>query len=244
MTEQDRTLTWDGCHNVRDLGDLPTVDGGLTRRGAFIRADVLGRLTPQGKQALLDYGVRTIIDLRAPDEVAELPSAVFDDDVQAPLYINVKQELSPPEVLALFKQAQTRSELYTIALDHHAPNQVRVMRAIANAEPGGLIFHCHSGKDRTGIIAALLLDLAGVEPDAIAADYAETQKQLWPIYEKWLEETGGEEAIDHWWIPITEPQTMLDTLAHLETEYGGAEAYLLQGGQTPEEIAQLKARLL
>lgn len=183
------------------------MDGAVTQRGVFVRADVLGRLTPQGKQALLDYGVRTIIDLRAPDEVAEVPSAVFEDNDQAPTYINVLQELSPPEVLALFKQAQTRTELYTIALDHHAPNQGRVMRAIA-------------------------------------ADYAQTQEQLWPIYQKWLDETGGEEEINPWWIPITEPQTMLDMLTHLETEYGGVEAYLLQGGQTAEEIARLRARLL
>ena len=68
-------LLWGDCYNVRDLGGLPTIDGRRTRSHALIRSDILARLTSTGKQALLDYGISTVIDLRWPDEVAEEPSA-------------------------------------------------------------------------------------------------------------------------------------------------------------------------
>jgi protein tyrosine/serine phosphatase len=238
-----RTLDWDGCWNVRDLGGLVTADGRYTRRHTLIRSDLLGRLTPQGKQQLLDYGVRTIVDLRSPNEVEEDPSAAFGPVDGAPDYLIVSAETRTPQLMALFKQAETRAELYRISLDHYAENNVCILRAIAGAAEGGVVFHCHSGKDRTGITAALLLDLAGVDPQAIAADYAETQKRLWPYYEKWVAEHGVDEN-DRWLIPITQPQTMLDTLAHLQDKYGGTETYLKQAGMTAEEIERLRVRMV
>ncbi|MFN2106528.1 MAG: tyrosine-protein phosphatase [Candidatus Promineifilaceae bacterium] len=243
MNSFDRTLDWDGCWNVRDLGGLATVDGRYTRRRALVRSDLLGRLTPRGKQQLLDYGVRTIIDLRSPDEVEKDPSAVFASGDHAPDYLVVAAETRTPQVMALFKQAETRAELYKISLAQYAANNVRIMRAIAGAAEGGVVIHCHSGKDRTGTTAALLLSLAGVEDDEIAADYAETQERLWPSYEKWVEEHGVDEN-DRWLIPITEPQTMLETLAYLQDKYGGVESYLKQAGMMAGEIERLRVRLV
>lgn len=243
MYEEERILDWEGCDNVRDLGGLPLIGGGATRTGRLVRADVLGRLTPLGKQQLLDYGIRTIIDLRSPQEIAELPSALFDGHDQAPNYVPVGWQPNDPGASARFKKAQTRAELYIIANDYFATRNGWIMRAISQAQPGGVVFHCHSGKDRTGIAAALLLSLAGVEREAIAADYALTQRMLWPRYQRWVEEQGGVEEIDRWSIPDTEPQTMLETLADLDDAHGGVEEYLLQAGQTPEEIARLKSIL-
>jgi protein-tyrosine phosphatase len=244
MTEADRSLEWEGCRNVRDLGGLPTVGGGRTRWGSFVRADLLGRLTEQGRRQLLDYGVRTIVDLRMPHEVAADPPAVFTDGQDAPTYLNLNAVEDKPEVRARLKAAQTRVDKYTISLDGFPEANARIMRAMATAEPGGVVFHCHSGKDRTGVVAALLLDLAGVEEEAIVGDYAISQERLMPLYEKWLEETGGEEAIDPWWIPITEPQTMRGVLAHLRTHYGGAEGYLRQAGLGVEAIARIREKLV
>jgi len=248
MNENNRNLDWDGCHNIRDLGGLATVDSGRTRSGVFIRADLLGRLTPQGKQQLLDYGVRTIVDLRSPQEIAENPPPDFGDDPRAPLYINPPQENPRLEqgtspAAAQLKKAKTRAELFNKLLDLYQGNQVQILRAIANAEPGGLIFHCHSGKDRTGLTAALLLDLAGVKQEAIAADYAISQDNLWPLYQQWVNEHGVEED-DPWLIPITDPQTIHDMLGHLYDQYCGTEAYLLDAGLTAEEIGRLKFRLI
>jgi protein-tyrosine phosphatase len=243
MTSPDRTLEWDGCRNVRDLGGLAAADGRRTRWRSLIRADMLGRLTPRGRQQLLAYGVRTIVDLRFADEVAADPPPLFEDQGRAPLYVNPRLSRAGAETRAVFKSAQTRAELYSTLLDLLMENQAIVLRAIAGAPPGGLVFHCHSGKDRTGITAALLLSLAGVDDEAIAADYAATQERLWPYYESRV----GEYAVmedDPWLIPITEPQTMLETVAHLRETYGGVEPYLLQAGVTAEEIERLRSRLV
>ena len=180
-------LHWDGCLNIRDLGGLPASDGRQTRRGVFIRADHLGRLSAEGKQQLLDYGVRTIIDLRAAQEIAEHPPPDFGRDSRAPITINPPQENprleqgSSPAAAAL-KKAQTRAELFIKILDLYPGNQAGILRAIANAGPGPLVFHCHSGKDRTGLAAALILSLAGVLEPAIGADYAASQANLMPRF--------------------------------------------------------------
>ena len=73
----ERHLDWEGCFNVRDLGGLPAADGRRTRPGAIIRADLLGRLTSKGRRQMLAYGVRTIIDLRSPRDLAGAPPVAF-----------------------------------------------------------------------------------------------------------------------------------------------------------------------
>jgi protein tyrosine/serine phosphatase len=228
---------------VRDLGGLPVVGGGRTRAGAIVRADVLGRLTEKGKRQLLDYGVGTIIDLRAPQEIAEVPPAVFAGDGRAPVYRNPRAQQQLPFVKSQMQGATTRAELYRLGIDHYPLNQVRLVRAVANAGPGGIVIHCHSGKDRTGIAAAILLSLAGVEKEAIADDYAITQARLWPFYEQQLAEGKIDEESDPWAVPVTEPKTMLDLLDHLQSRWGGAEAYLLRAGQTRKEIESVRTRL-
>jgi protein-tyrosine phosphatase len=244
-------LHWDGCHNVRDLGGLPTVDGQETQSRTLIRADLLGRLSTKGKQQLLDYGVSTIIDLRAPQEIAEHPPANFADlepHSRAPQYANPPQENPRLEqgsapAAAELKKARTRAELFIKILDLYPGNQASILRAIAGAGPGPIVFHCHSGKDRTGLTAALILSLAGVQESAIAADYAASQANLMPRFQQRVA-AGKVDPDDRWAIPLTDPQTIIDTLAHLRSHYGGTEAYLRFCGLTKEELTRLKAKLV
>lgn len=219
----NRHLSWEGCYNTRDLGGLPIVNGGQTRWQAVIRSDLLGRLTRQGRQALLDYGVRTIIDLRAPQETQERLSAFTlpNPHTTEPVYLNLPLVRYYPYVSELINKAATRAEVYCIVLDHYPDAVAEVMRAIANAEPGGVVIHCHSGKDRTGIVAALLLSLVGVPAETIAADYAESQERLWPLYEKLVAEAGGEDNVGFWLKPTVTPEMMFTMLAHIEAKYGG-----------------------
>jgi len=248
MTTPPRTLHWPGCLNARDLGGLPTEDGRLTQMGSLIRSDRLTHLTPAGKQALLDFGVRTIVDLRGPEEIAENPPPQFDTGVAAPHYVQPPQrdarwELDSSPKAAKLKKARTRTELFIMILDLYPEKQVSILRAIAAAEPGPLVFHCHSGKDRTGIAAALLLDLAGVQEEAIAADYALSQGNLMANFEERVR-AGEVDPDDRWAIPLTDPQTIHDMLAHLRDQYGGTETYLRQAGLTVEEIGRLRKRLV
>lgn len=236
-----RHLNWPNCYNTRDLGGLPAAGGKETRWGAVIRSDVLNRLTEEGQEALRAYGVRTIIDLRAPQEAAEDPSLFATDENLT--YLNLPLETFEPHVGDLIGQAKTHGEIYSIILDHYPDEVATVMRAIAQAEPGGIVIHCHAGKDRTALVSALLLRLVGVPVEEVAADYAVSQVRLWPLYEKTVAAAGNEDEVGFWAKPSTTKETMLETLAHLDAEYGGVPSYLSAVGLTPGEMEQLKRRL-
>jgi protein-tyrosine phosphatase len=243
--QRPRHLDWEGCYNVRDLGGLPTLDGGETRWGAVIRSDLLGRLTAKGRQALLDYGVRTIIDLRPPPEAQEAPSAFMEPaaDPDGPVYLNLPLEKYYPHVSALIQKAQTRAEVYCIVLDHYPDAVADIVRAIADAPPGGVVIHCHAGTDRTGVVSGLLLSLAGVPVDRIATDYAVSQIRLRALYENQATKTGDEENLGFWSRPTATADMMHAMLAHVENTYGGVHHYLEQAGLSPAELARLKGRL-
>lgn len=245
-TSATRHLPWEACYNARDLGGLPTLEGGMTRWGAVIRSDIPTRLSETGRQALLDYGVRTIIDLRGAKEALEEPSiyTTASDQVDRPRYFNLPLEDYLPEVGALIRNAASRGEVYCTILDHYPHNVAAVLRAIANAEPGGVLIHCHAGKDRTGTVSALLLRLAGVADELIIADYAESQLRLWPLWEKAIAEAGGEENADFWLKPTATPAMMQRMLDHLDAKYDGVLGYLAFAGLQSEEIGRLRARLL
>lgn len=168
--DASRHLPWEGCANVRDLGGIPTLDGRETRRRAVIRADGLDRLTNAGWAALVEYGVRTVIDLRNEDELGSdaTPRPVSVKTINLPL-----DGIEDREFWDVWKRGpQYGTPLYYAPHLERFPNlSARVIAAIAEAEPGGVVVHCGEGRDRTGQIAMLLLALVGVAPEQIVADY-------------------------------------------------------------------------
>ncbi|MEV4557086.1 tyrosine-protein phosphatase [Kitasatospora sp. NPDC049285] len=174
----DRRLEWDGCLNVRDLGGLPTVDGRRTRPGAIVRADNLDRLTAEGWAALLAYGVRTVVDLRDPEEyrpLLPLPDGV--DLVRVPL-----DALAGPDWWARFGALDGTPLSFRPYLDHCPHAVSALVSAVAAARPGAVAVHCGAGRDRTGLAALVLLALAGVTPAAIADDYLRSAANLRPLW--------------------------------------------------------------
>ncbi|WP_210493739.1 tyrosine-protein phosphatase [Patulibacter sp. SYSU D01012] len=177
MQAVQRHLRWEGAFNVRDLGGLRTRDGGRTRCGRIVRADGLDGLTAHGWQAALAHGVRTVVDLRNDDEIvrdaAPRPRAITT--VHVPLDGIEDREFWD----AWSSGPQVGTPLYFRPhLERFPERSARVLTAIARAEPGAVAVHCGSGRDRTGMVALLLLTLAGVEPDEIAADYALSAERL------------------------------------------------------------------
>jgi protein-tyrosine phosphatase len=177
----DRHLDWAGCYNVRDLGGLPTVDGGTTRRGAVIRADSLDRLTPEGWAALHDYGVRTVVDLREAEEREEAvvrPAGI--EVVHVPLDDNDDTAFW---YYAIDDDADGTPRYYRPFVEHKADRCAAAVAAVAGAAPGGVVVHCGIGRDRTGLVALLLLAIAGVTPEAIVEDYSLSGARLRPYFD-------------------------------------------------------------
>jgi protein-tyrosine phosphatase len=241
--EQTRRLTWEGLLNARDLGGYPAAGGGETRWGAVVRSDSLAALTQAGRAALAGYGVRAIVDLRLADEIDRHPNPFAEPGDHGIAYTNVSMidpaVENPPESLTL-------AESYLWMLDRFAGQVAEVMAAIAAAPEGGVLVHCAAGKDRTGLISALLLGLVGVPAETIAADYALTAELLRPRDEEWLEHGPGEraerEAILARFAPTAE--VMLEVLEGLDRRYGGVERYLLAAGVPEADLDRLRDRLL
>jgi protein tyrosine/serine phosphatase len=254
--ELGRVLEWDGCLNVRDLGGLRTRHGRSLRRHALVRSDLLCRLTQAAHRAPLDHGVRTIIDLRFADEAASdwdrYPYRAWQTSTEfgGLRYLNVPFHVKPasqhPDVEAAYRAAADRRDLNRLDLDLGQPGAGAAVAAIADAQPGGVLIHCHGGKDRTGIVAAVVLSYLGVSDEAIAGDYALTMINLEPLIAEWLDSMSRDPVERDRLRALATPTTdaMLDTLDYLRRRYGSAEAYLRGGGVSDEQLARLRARLL
>jgi protein-tyrosine phosphatase len=239
-----RQLEWEGCLNVRDLGGYPAADGRKTRWGAVVRSDNLAPLTEAGRNALRDHGIRSIIDLRMQEEAEQLPNPFAEPGDHGITYKNVSfinPDAPPPD------EFTTLAHDYAGMLDRFQPEVSDIMRTIARAPEGGVLVHCHAGKDRTGLVCALLLELAGVDRETTSADYALSEECLRPRVNEWLEksppgERAEREKEQSKYSPRAE--VMTEVLERLDQEYGGAEPYLLHAGVSPQDIARLRERLL
>src|SRR5947209_1953092 len=187
-----RRLEWDGCYNTRDLGGFRTVDGRGIRQYVLVRSDNLSRLTDAGWQALIAYGIRTVLDLRTTWErsIELSPYLHRENSPVRSLHIPL---LTDDRVLG-WPDTSSIEDDYILML-HEARDGIRaIVQALAQAEDGGVLFYCHSGKDRTGLIAALVLAMLGVPADEVAADYALSLDCLRPVQDEWLENGPGERA--------------------------------------------------
>ena len=242
--EWTRRLAWEGVLNARDLGGYPAAGGRETRWGAVVRSDSLADLTAAGQAALAGYGVRTIIDLRLADEIARHPNPFATPGDHEVGYTNVSV-IDP--AAGFSPETHTLGENYLWMLDRFAGFVAEVVTAVAGAPEGGVLIHCAAGKDRTGLISALLLGLAGVPAETIAADYAMTAELLRPRDQAWLaaappEERAEREALLARFAPTAE--VMLEVLAGLEERYGGVEGYLVAAGVSRADLDRLRERLL
>ena len=212
---RERVLVWDGCVNVRDVGGLPLADGGETQFGVIVRADSLAGLTERGWQALQDYGVRGAIDLRGDHELRRTPQRTIPV-TRIPITPVAGPGWDWPTML----------EAYLAVLEDFRAQFEQAVDALAAADPPALV-HCHGGRDRTGLTVALILDAAGVERDAIAADHALSDESWAPYNPAWIDE-APDPVEDARRRRITAPagRTMVEVLEEVDRRYGGAAEYV------------------
>ena len=247
IEESGRLLPWDACYNVRDVGGYDTVDGRRTRWGALLRADNLCRLTRDGQAALVAHGVRTIIDLRSPSELALEPHPFAEPAGHrgAPVYLSLSLlDEEDADAQAALAETDTTTAFYCRALDLFPAKIGAAITAVAEAPEGGVLVHCFAGKDRTGLVTAVLLELAGVPRETIAVDYALSDTYLQPLYNELLapiEDAVEREKLAQQFTSL--PKTLLDTLAHLDARYGGVRSYLEVCGVGAKDMERIKDRL-
>ncbi|HVD47069.1 MAG TPA: tyrosine-protein phosphatase [Candidatus Limnocylindria bacterium] len=239
-----RRLAWPDCQNTRDLGGLPHT-GGLTRSGVLVRSDNLHSLNPAGLEAMVAYGVTTVIDLRSESEVATSPSpfAIPDPFNYPPPPAYMHMPLVDDATMLKLSEASDMFERYLMMLEHRPAAFGAIFTTLARTE-GTAVFHCFAGKDRTGMVAAMSLALAGVGVDAIAADYAETDSQMATRYLEWLAAATPEQL--EWMKDDLRcpPERIVGVLEHIDTRWGGVTAYLEAAGVSQADISQLQAKLI
>jgi protein-tyrosine phosphatase len=245
---RQRALAWDGCLNVRDLGGHPTENGGRTRFGAVVRADSVRQLSDEGWREVVTYGIATIVDLRFHSDLeADVPRDLPVDVVHVAL---MPEPESPAwaEIDAIVARvpddAGATSAFYLELLERRRVRFAEAVSAVAEAPPGGVLVHCTAGKDRTGLVAALLLRLAGVGRTEIGADYALSERNLEPATAVWLAEAADEEQrARRLRMSVTPAAAMVRTLEELESRHGSVDEYLRAAGVSEAGLGQARGRL-
>ena len=230
-----------GAFNFRDLGGLPTTDGRAVRTGRVYRSNCLIDLGEEDVDALRSsLRIATVIDLRGPAEAErEGPTAVDSLAVRLERLPLIDEKVTGPGDIT---DLLVRYEAYLSGAAH---NVVRALEIIADERSHPVVFHCTTGKDRTGVVAAILLGCLGVAPDVIAADYGVSASDAAELL-AFIQRRKGFEAltdVDH---PLlaADPKTMVALLESLEVHHGGAAGWALSAGLAPETLEQLRATLL
>ena len=224
-----RRLELNSIDNARDLGGYPTSANTITKWGLFLRTADLAEITETDIALLLNYGIRTVIDLKMPDETS---SPIKNDKrfnyVQIPLFDDYD------DMLDISKKYN--NSVYLTIIEAFKPRIKAVFDFIGNhINSGGILFHCQVGKDRTGIIAMLLLLLAGVSDIDILADYIVSAIYIRPIVKK-LNKSYDEIHIY--------PEEIELIMAEINNNYNGVENYLIDAGVSPGVINNIKQNFI
>jgi protein-tyrosine phosphatase len=257
----------EGVVNIRDVGGLPTADGRRIRSGVLIRSANLSSVTEADVARLVnELGVRRVLDLRTDVEVRNSEPGLLrgtegvtfhhlslypdgKSEAEAELEAQAEAEASPDPVAPWAGEQYPEDRdpqvvSYLRYLERRPDSIVAALRAIAEPD-GATVVHCAAGKDRTGMVIALALSVAGVPAELIAADYAESQSQMVAIIRQLADIDLYELSIDEPdKVPPAAAETMLGVLACIDADHGGVLGWLAAHGWTDQETERLRATLL
>lgn len=259
---KDVGMPWidlEGAVNVRDVGGLPTSDGGAVVGGRLLRADNLQDLSPSDVELLVgELGVTTVVDLRSSTELQAEGPAPLD------LVVGVRHAHHPvlPEsgtatdaaadALLLTREDRASSVYpedricgrYLLYLEDRPDQVVAALRSVAYSQ-GAALVHCAAGKDRTGVVVAIALTAVSVRPEAVVADYAATADRIGAVIDRlrrsptYAEDMNGRPAESH----RPRPETMTAFLEQMDSRYGGVTTWLADHSFGADDLAALRARL-
>jgi protein tyrosine/serine phosphatase len=236
------------AYNWRDLGGLPTTDGGRTKFGRLFRSDTLQELDGADAQRLVDeVGLRTVVDLRLAGEVRREGRGPLEQEptvrhLPVPL---ISVDLSVPGTAVPLITADMHVPHYLGFLDVSATKFRTIAETLAD---GGLpaVVHCAAGKDRTGVVVAVILDAVGVERSAIADDYVRTRESYSMIHRRLQRLQSYRDYIDQQPPEVLDasPEAINGFLEGLVTRFGSGAGYLSSVGVSDETLAELKTALV
>lgn len=238
-TDADRNIILTSASNVRDLGGYRTDNNKTTKFKKFVRSAGLHRITEEDKKKLLNYNIKTIIDLRSHGEVKINPTPKLSDDVK---YYNVEignvfienskkykldyDDLTTFYILMIMDRKKYIKKVFDIILEHH--------------NRGAILFHCTAGKDRTGIIAAMILLISKVPVDIVLEDYSKSYNNLKSILDRIIEESSPSVKPEGF---LSEPKTMNTFIDYMLKQFGSVEKFLKDTGLNDSEILELSSIL-
>jgi protein-tyrosine phosphatase len=236
-----KIIALEGCLNFRDLGGY-AARGGTIRYGQIYRADDLSKLISADIARLEELGISIVIDLRSPEELDRAPNPLRGRAGfayhHAPLLDGLNSAPDrPPEI-------QNLPAMYKSLLPNAGPQIRGIFQVLGRREGRGAVFHCTAGKDRTGVIAALILDLCGVAEGDIIADYALTYERMRPFFEVMAGKARGAGITIPEHLFRSDPAFIEEFLAFLKQRYASAESYLLGLGFGPGDLAALRDDLV
>jgi protein-tyrosine phosphatase len=257
MSERERLIQLEGALNFRDLGGYSAADGRTVRWGRVYRSDALHELTESDLATIRELGLRAVYDLRRQSERDKQPTAIPDDHGHRVVHLVIgdNPDDNQPELVDLILSGDLPEadddfviDLYVKMLDAGAPAFGRLLTHLTDEDALPALFHCAAGKDRTGIGAALLLLVLGVDEETVRDDY-ELSTQYRSVHRievlrPQIEAAGVDVEKVRPFLSARRP-VLEGALRHLDIAYGGVEAYLLgPAGVSPETLTRLRELLL
>jgi protein-tyrosine phosphatase len=240
---RERMWHLEGAGNFRDLGGYRTVDGRETRWGRIFRSDTLSGITTQDLATLRSLDIRSVIDLRSPGEIAYTGRGLVEGSAITLIEVGALEDDSPTSGR---KSHTSLDDAYWDYLTLGSAKFVRALQELGHSETYPVVLSCFFGKDRTGVLAALVLACVGVPTDAIVDDYVLTATRMPELLRRLQDDQVYRETLEQTpeWKLRASPLTMATFLARIENDFGSAESWALQAGVGENEIRNLRETFL
>jgi protein-tyrosine phosphatase len=241
-----RLVELQGCCNFRDLGGYPTTDGRRTRWRRLFRADGLAALTEDDRMVLTELEVRSVIDLRTELEVEARGRFEADGSAITYHHLPLTDTLPGAEQVPEWDNTGFVSRRYVSMLSEGGPSVAAAVHLLSDPSNLPAVFHCSVGKDRTGVLSAVILGLLGVPEERIVEDYALSAAAMERILERLQQEYPDSAEVVNRYAPVilsVEPASMTGFLQGLHERFGSFDGLSAEFG-LGDVVAQLKAELL